>query len=203
MKDKEPKSILCADVDFQTHIRDAFKKPLRQNVQPIVVGSVIEMEPAYNSKRAQVQYGLVLSADQKTQEIQTAPIDECHVCSSKGNEFNCFVSHHDDLTAMGKDKAVSINILATQTLKMAPEQITNGDDYLLLTQDQNYPLIRAVGKAPEHVLKEAQETYRDYLLTLQHRESRKPHISDDIKPHSFRSPSAMLMEWGVPDTELH
>lgn len=203
MADKKSDSFLSADVDFHTNIREAFKKPMRQNVQPVVVGSVIEMEPAYDSKATQTLYGLILAADPLTQELQVAPIEECHVCSSKGNEFNCFVSHHDILAAMGKEKPITINVSGTHTRKLAQNQITDNDNYMFLTQDQDYPLIRAIGKAPDNVMAEAKEIFGEYLYTLQRKQEEKPHMADGVVHRAIPSPTAKMMEWGAPEPDLH
>lgn len=204
MGDKKSKEILFADVDFPRDLIEAFQKPLRTNVQPIELGSVVAFEPDYKSGKSETHYGIVLGLDAESQEMQISPIQRfTSSYTSKIMDYDCFASEKGTLTQMGFDHPIVMNISKTQTHKLQDNQITQNNDYLALTRDQDYPLIRAVGKASPAVMKEAAQSLNEYIFTQKKQIAHKPRISDDIHQRNIPSTCGTIAEYGLPELEIH
>lgn len=204
MGDKKNRTILSAEAEFPRDLIDAFLKPMRKNVQPIELGSIIELEPAQSSQKTENLRCLVVGLSQSSQEMLITPIHEfTGSYTSKIMDYDCIVSDKASIAQMGYEHAVVINVSKTQTLKLKDNQITDNDNYLLVSKDADYPLVRATAKAPQNVTNEAQRSLSDYVFELQSRIERKPRMSDAIHCKNAQSALRELPDFGLPEVGLN
>lgn len=200
MADQENKEILWSSVQFDRKLIDAFQKPLRKNIEPICVGTVVEFESGYQFPELPNMYGMVLDLRNKKAPLIAPVTPFKSYYSSQSHQEDFIISDTHETKSMGFSRPVVVHLSQAFPHKLKYAIDPAVENRMLLLDHERYPVLRGVGHAGELTVSNIVKRHSKFLQKREELREALPKLSDSISGKSrLRSTCAELLPFGLSD----